>query len=159
MTDDQAKVVNALRQSNTALTQAELATRTDMDARAVAECCEALIGQRYVVKRGGFYTLVRAKAMSDGLFTGYPSTFEAECKALQKEKQELALQAIIAMTERDEGLAEAKALRARVATLEAALRKIIDTSGVCYFPEDGFSKPQDAPQAVIARAALQQEGG
>lgn len=61
MTDSQAKIVSALRQSNTALTQAELAERTDLPARDVSECCYALGAAGFVNYRDGFYSLTRAK--------------------------------------------------------------------------------------------------
>lgn len=61
MTDQQSKIVNALRKSNAALTQAELAKRTGLSAQEVREQCYALGAQGYVNYTGGNYSLVKAQ--------------------------------------------------------------------------------------------------
>jgi len=61
LTDTQAKIVIALRRSNAALTQAELAKRTKLSAQEVRENCYALGSDGYVNYRGGFYSLARAE--------------------------------------------------------------------------------------------------
>lgn len=64
MTDDQAKIVSALRLSNTALTQAEIAGITGQTAEGVRRDCYALGAAGQVAYRGGYYSLMdrRAKA-------------------------------------------------------------------------------------------------
>jgi len=58
MTDDQAKVIQALRQSNTALTQAEIAGVTGQTSDDVRRDCYALGVQGQVAYRGGYYSLM-----------------------------------------------------------------------------------------------------
>jgi len=61
VTDTQAQIVTALRRSNAALTQAELAKRTKLSAQEVRENCYQLGAAGYVNYRGGFYSLARAE--------------------------------------------------------------------------------------------------
>jgi hypothetical protein len=80
--------------------------------------------------------------MGDQLFTGYPSTFEAECAELR---------------------AENAALRARVEALEAALRFYADGTwpedypGGVLYAEEGDEHANCLDYGDQARAALQQE--
>jgi DNA-binding IclR family transcriptional regulator len=55
------KIINALRQSNTAMTQGEIATATDLDAKAVREAAYHLAANGHVTSAGGFYSLARRK--------------------------------------------------------------------------------------------------
>jgi len=52
MTDTQSKIIVALRRSNAALTQAELAKRTKLSAQEVRENCYQLGANGYVNFRG-----------------------------------------------------------------------------------------------------------
>lgn len=117
--------------------------------------------------------------MTDGLFTPYshPSTWQQEVEQLRAHNGELALQVLASdgqaaeahtaqlkaqeetrwqMIRAQQAIDEAKALRARVATLEAALREVIDMT-------DEIAKaPMTADRWAdriedLARAALQQE--
>jgi len=58
MTDNQAKIVSALRLSNTALTQAEIAGITGQTSDDVRRDCYALGAQGQVTYRSGYYSLV-----------------------------------------------------------------------------------------------------
>lgn len=60
MTDTQAKIIHALRQSNKALSQAELARLTKLSAQTIREECYALGAQGYVDYKRGTYSLTRA---------------------------------------------------------------------------------------------------
>lgn len=57
MTDPQARIVAALRNSNTALTQAEIAKATGTTADDTRRDCYALGAAGVINYRGGFYSL------------------------------------------------------------------------------------------------------
>lgn len=59
MTDTQAQIVIAMRRSNTAMTQAEIAKATDLDAGHVLSDLLALGAAGYIRKSGGFFSLTR----------------------------------------------------------------------------------------------------
>lgn len=61
MTDAQARIVSALRASNTALTQAEIAHQVDGEAAEVAKDCYALGAAGVINYCGGFYSIVHGK--------------------------------------------------------------------------------------------------
>jgi len=61
MTENQEKILASLRQSNTALTQAEIASATGHSAEDVRRDCYALGAQGQVAYRGGYYSIRRAK--------------------------------------------------------------------------------------------------
>lgn len=61
MTDTQAKIIVAMRRSNTAMTQAEIAKATDLDAGKVLSDILALGAAGYVRKSGSFFALTRSK--------------------------------------------------------------------------------------------------
>jgi hypothetical protein len=88
-----------------------------------------------------------------------PSRREDECKALHEQNTELALQVLASEGQAVEAYAEAKALRARVQELEAALREISTyaSSGMAWEPD---SCGMCENTLDTASAALQkQEGG
>lgn len=58
MTDNQAKIVSALRLSNTAMTQAEISSATGQTSDDVRRDCYALRDQGQVAYRSGYYSLV-----------------------------------------------------------------------------------------------------
>jgi DNA-binding IclR family transcriptional regulator len=60
MTDTQAKIIIAMRRSNTAMTQAEIAKATDLDASKVLSDVLALGAMGYVRKSGSFFALTRS---------------------------------------------------------------------------------------------------
>lgn len=62
MTDEQARIVSALRTSNTALTQAEIAHQVDRPSAEVAKDCYALGAAGVINYRGGFYSLAQRRA-------------------------------------------------------------------------------------------------
>lgn len=61
MTDTQSQIVIAMRRSNTAMTQAEIAKATGLDAGHVLSDILALGAMGYVRKAGSFYALVRGR--------------------------------------------------------------------------------------------------
>ena len=61
MTDTQAQIVIEMRRGNTAMTQAEIAKATDLDASHVLSDVLALGAMGYIRKAGSFYALVRAR--------------------------------------------------------------------------------------------------
>lgn len=61
MTDAQARIVSAIRASNTALTQAEIADLVDAPAAEVAKDCYALGAAGVISYRGGFYQMERRR--------------------------------------------------------------------------------------------------
>ena len=56
------KIINALRQSNTAMTQGEIATATDLDAKAVREAAYHLAANGHITYQGGWYRMGRDAA-------------------------------------------------------------------------------------------------
>ena len=62
MTDPQARIVAAIRASNAALTQAEIARAVDADAAQIARDCYALGAAGLIDYRGGFYSLAKRRA-------------------------------------------------------------------------------------------------
>jgi DNA-binding Lrp family transcriptional regulator len=61
MTDTQAQIVIAMRRSNTAMTQTEIAKATNLDAGQVLSDVLALGAAGYIRKAGSFYALIRAR--------------------------------------------------------------------------------------------------
>jgi DNA-binding IclR family transcriptional regulator len=53
------KILNALRQSNTAMTQGEIATATDLDAKTTREACYSLCAGGHITYQGGWYRMGR----------------------------------------------------------------------------------------------------
>ena len=56
------KILNALRQSNTAMTQGEIATATDLDAKTAREACYSLCVFGQITYQGGWYRMGRDAA-------------------------------------------------------------------------------------------------
>ena len=113
----------------------------------------------------------RQPMQSDDMAKLHPSTWEQQCAQLVAEKAELALQATIALSERDELLAENERLRARVAELEAVAldyRHVLHSAkagrdlycGMYVAKEYKFTREQiDTALAKISAALQKQEGG
>ena len=53
-------ILTVLRQSNTAMTQGEIATATGLDAKTVRETCHAIGADGQITYSGGWYRIGRA---------------------------------------------------------------------------------------------------